>query len=339
MIVITDWWEPVAALLIAGIGAGFTLWYSRHAGLVDMPNQRSSHTVPTPKGGGVALVAAVLAVMALVVSESAPAGAPVYALISAAALALAVVGWLDDRSHVAVPQRFLVHLLAGVALGVFVNLIHPLPGVLNLLWIGWWIFWTIASINIVNFMDGIDGMMATQGLIYGVFLFALLSPNSVGARYGLILGAACLGFLLWNWAPAKIFMGDVGSGPLGFLFVVGGAMALQIEPAALVFLPLFPLYLDALITLLSRARKRERLTDAHRQHLYQRIANGGAGHAKVSLAYAVAAAIGAVVAVGIRGYSPLGMTVGILAYIGVISSTWVWTDASVRLRDRSAARV
>jgi UDP-N-acetylmuramyl pentapeptide phosphotransferase/UDP-N-acetylglucosamine-1-phosphate transferase len=305
--------------------------------LVDVPNHRSSHKIPTPGGGGIALVAAVIAVTTRVLAESMVSRVFVFALIGGAVTALAVVGWLDDRAHMPVTLRFSVHLLCALSISLLVNLTHPLAAFLNIAWLAWWIFWTLASINIVNFMDGIDGMVASQGVVYGVFLFALVPSDLLAERFGLILAAACLGFLLWNWAPAKMFMGDVGSGPLGFLFVFGGALALEGAPASLVFLPLFPLFLDALVTLLGRARRGERLTEAHRLHLYQRVANEAAGHAMVTLAYALAATVGALVAIAVRHYSPLPMALAIVAYISVVSALWLWADATMRLHRGSMA--
>lgn len=335
--IFTDWAVPLFVFLIASVGTGLTLGYSRRAGLVDMPNQRSSHSVPVPKGGGVALIASVILGMSRLVYTSLPDKVPLFVIICAAVAALAVVGWLDDMAHVPAGKRLAVHILATCAIGLLVNMIHPLTGLLNVGWLAWWIFWTIASINIVNFMDGIDGMVASQGIVYGAFLFFLTQGDSLAGRYGAILAAACFGFLLWNWAPARIFMGDVGSGPLGFLFVLGGALALKAAHAAIVFLPLFPLFLDALITLVGRARRGERLTDAHRLHLYQRVANGGVGHARVTIAYATAAATGAVIGIAVSDASPRPMWLAIGAYVLAVSLLWVWGNTSVVVRDGAVA--
>src|SRR5205823_5721319 len=147
--------------------------------------------------------------------------------------------WLDDRRRMSIAVRLPLHLLCGLAVAFLVNQAAPMPGILNLAWLAWWIFWTAASINIVNFMDGIDGMVASQGVVYGIFLYGL-APTHLPGRFGLVLASACLGFLVWNWAPSKIFMGDVGSGPLGLLFIIGGTLALEDAPSVLVFLPLFP---------------------------------------------------------------------------------------------------
>ena len=318
---IHDLWEPFGAFVISAAGAGLALSYARRSGLLDIPNPRSSHSVPTPRGGGIALVSAVLAVAAYEVVRIDRRSWSVF-LVLLGAIALAFVGWKDDRRSIRVGIRLGVHLACGFAVALLVSEIAPLPGFLNITWLAWWVFWTVGSINIVNFMDGVDGMIATQGVVYGVFLFALLSGSVLGGRFGLILAAACVGFLIWNWSPAKMFMGDVGSGPLGLFFAIGGALALEGAPAALVFLPLFPLFLDALLTVLIRLRRGERLTDAHRSHLYQRLANGGFGHARVASIYALAASIGAFVALWVKNSSWSRVTAATLAYVLLVLVGW-----------------
>lgn len=335
---ISELWEPLGAFVISVAGVGLAFWYARRAGLLDMPNHRSSHSVPTPRGGGIALVSSVVAVASYEVWPIGRASLPVFLVLLGAIAALAVVGWKDDRGSVGVAIRLGVDLVCGFAVALLVNQIAPLPGLLNIAWLAWWVFWTVASINIVNFMDGVDGMIASQGIVYGIFLFALRSGPTLGGRFGLILAAACLGFLVWNWAPAKMFMGDVGSGPLGLLFVIGGALALAGAPATLVFLPLFPLFLDALLTMLIRFRRGERLTDAHRSHLYQRLANGGYGHARVTSIYALAASIGAVVALLVKDASPSRITAAIFLYVLVVLMGWkLLHDKVCRVADQQTA--
>jgi UDP-N-acetylmuramyl pentapeptide phosphotransferase/UDP-N-acetylglucosamine-1-phosphate transferase len=315
-------WEPLGAFVISVAGVGLALWYARGAGLLDVPNHRSSHSVPTPRGGGIALVGAVLAVGAYEVARIGEGSSPVFLVLLGAIAALAVVGWMDDKGSIRVGLRLVVHLVCGLAIALLVNEIAPLLGDLNIAWLAWWGFWTVASINIVNFMDGVDGMIASQGIVYGIFLFALLPDSTLGGRFGLILAAGCLGFLVWNWSPAKMFMGDVGSGPLGLFVVIGGALAVRGAPAALVFLPLFPLFLDALVTVLIRFRRGERLTDAHRSHLYQRLANGGYGHARVTAIYALAASIGAVVSLWVEDASASRIATAILVYVVLVLIGW-----------------
>lgn len=329
-------WAPLLSFGLSAAGVWITLVHSRRAGVVDVPNHRSSHTVPTPRGGGIGIVAAVLIVTFYALRSV--AGVPYFpiALVAGCLLCLALVGWLDDTRSMAVAVRLPVHVACGFAVAVLVNAVRPLPDAANILWLACWTFWTAASINIANFMDGVDGMIAVQGIIYGVFLFSLVPVEDPASAYGLVLAAACLGFLVWNWPPAKVFLGDVGSGSLGLLFVAGGALALRGVGAALVFLPLFPLYLDALITLIRRYRKGEKLTEAHRSHLYQRFANEGAGHALSTLAYGLAAAIGALAAVSIRDAETRTLGVTIVTYVAATVLAWVLLDKRL-LRSRRQA--
>jgi UDP-N-acetylmuramyl pentapeptide phosphotransferase/UDP-N-acetylglucosamine-1-phosphate transferase len=324
-----DLWGPAFGFALSAGGAGLTLRYGRQTAALDIPNPRSSHRVPTPRGGGIALVTSVIAVGAYELGRLGQRPNAVLAFLTAGLLMLTFVGWLDDRGSMPVSLRLAVHLTCGVSVALLVNQIAPVPGPINLIWLTWWVFWSVSSINIVNFMDGIDGMVACQGIVYGIFLFALLPSSLSGSRFGLALAAACSGFLLWNWAPAKMFMGDVGSGPLGLFFVIGGALALEGAPTALIFLPLFPLFFDALATLVQRFRKREKLTAAHRSHLYQRLANGGAGHAVVTSVYALAAALGALVALSVKNGSSRQISVAILAYCLAVAVAWKTADSKL----------
>lgn len=328
--------EAVLAFAVASVGAGLTLRYSRRAGLLDVPNARSSHSVPTPRGGGIGIVAAVLLVLPYAFASFANSRTLYWILLLF--VALAVAGWLDDRKSLSVGLRLPVHLGCGLAVAALVDEIAPLPGLLNVPWLLWWIFWTVGSINVVNFMDGIDGLVASTGVIYGLYLYAILPSTLPGAQFGLILAAACSGFLIWNWSPARIFLGDVGSVTLGFLFVIGGVLALGSVNPALVFLPLFPMFFDALVTLIRRFRRGEKLAAAHRSHLYQRLANDGHGHARVTLMYSLAAALGAFVAAAVRNAPPGQVTLAIAVYTLAVAGTWTFIDVWVTRRDRTDSR-
>jgi UDP-N-acetylmuramyl pentapeptide phosphotransferase/UDP-N-acetylglucosamine-1-phosphate transferase len=293
---------------------------------MDLPNHRSSHSVPTPRGGGAALVLAVGLFASLEVYRLRPAYSLQLAVLGAVLLVLALVGWRDDHESMPVATRFGTHVAAGFAVAILVNAIHPLTGSANVLWLILWLFWTTASINIVNFMDGIDGMVASQGFVYGLYLVILLPDSSFARLFAAVLAASCLGFLLWNWAPARIFLGDVGSGPLGLFFAIAGALALGGAPLPLIFLPLFPLYLDALMTLLRRMGRGEPITTAHRSHLYQRVANSGVGHAPTTAMYTIASIIGAATGIGVRSASPGVMAAAIVTYVFLVTSLWLAVD-------------
>jgi Fuc2NAc and GlcNAc transferase len=313
------------AFILSASLVGVSILVARRAGHFDVPNSRSSHEQPTPSGAGMGFVTAVLVLATAATLRANPEFANELTVVAIALAVLSVVGGLDDRFTLSAPVRFAVHIAASLAVVVLVNRIAPLPGYWNAAWLLLWGFWTVSSINIVNFMDGIDGMVGAQALVYGLYLYALLPRYSLAGLLGLILAFASLGFLTWNWAPAKIFMGDVGSGPLGMMLVVAGALAVGagMNPA-LVFLPLFPLFFDALATVLLRLRRGERLTIAHRSHLYQRMARRPIDHPVVSVAYAAAAAAGALVGAALKGREASVTVAGISCYTGLIVSLWMF---------------
>lgn len=290
---------PASALAVGAV--------RRHAlrrGILDQPTHRSSHVVPTPRGGGVGVVAAVLVFgTAALVCAGIPWRAVAPGVV--AGMAVAAVGWADDRQPLGVRERMIVHFGAalivsawavgiGVAGGTFGVGRAPAnagSGAFVALGAAWWLFWTVSAVNVVNFMDGIDGLIGSQMVVYGLYAAALGGWTSPGALLGLSLAAASLGFLTWNWAPARIFLGDAGSGAYGVMVVVTGGTIMWYAPVGLAraFAPLAPIFLDAFITMVRRYRVGHALTTPHRNHLYQRLANGGWGHARTSLAYAVAA--------------------------------------------------
>lgn len=270
--------------------------YALRRNIVDYPSERSSHTTPTPRAGGAGFVAAVL--VAFAVAEGSALLEWRIAMAILGLLLIASVGWLDDRHTLGVKPRLTVHLAGAAAMLPIALSPVPVPAFMGMAALLWWVVWGVTSINVVNFMDGIDGLLAAQILVFGTHLLLLAAPNGAAYHLGGALAGAALAFLWWNWTPAKIFMGDVGSGALGLAMTLSGLLLLREGSAGLVraYLPLYPLFLDATVTLLRRAARGERVTQAHRSHLYQRLANGGLGHARVSLFYAAAALVGLVVA-------------------------------------------
>ena len=290
-----------AAFLSAGL-VGAVRRYALRRAVLDLPSARSSHAVPTPRGGGLGLVAACLLVIVAALLGGSRGSWPLHAAL-VGVVAVAIVGWLDDHGSLPVAPRIATHVLAGLAVAWLARDVPGPFGVLGAAGMLWWVFWTVSSINVTNFMDGIDGIIGLQVLVFGLHVVRLDARQGDASILAAALIGASLGFLVWNWAPARIFMGDVGSAALGVLLVVAGVLA-QREgrwPISVVFLPLFPLFLDATVTLLRRWRLGERLTEAHRSHLYQRLANGGWGHALVSILYGVAAAGGLIVSMFAEG--------------------------------------
>src|SRR5690349_10795834 len=249
--------------------------------ILDRPNERSSHRVPTPRGGGIAVVGSIL--LAWIVLARAEAVPSQVFGITLGAVLLAAVSWLDDLRSLSPVVRLLAQA-AAVAIGISM-LPGLLPGPGDLLYLAaiglLWIWW----INLFNFMDGIDGLAGSEAAAIGA---GLLLFGSVGAGADPALQAfvaavtgAAIGFLVWNWSPARVFLGDVGSVPLGYVlgFLLLGWAVRGYWKIALI-LPLYFLA-DATITLARRLLRGERIWQAHREHFYQQAARRGLSHAAV----------------------------------------------------------
>jgi UDP-N-acetylmuramyl pentapeptide phosphotransferase/UDP-N-acetylglucosamine-1-phosphate transferase len=248
-----------------------------HREILDCPNERSSHQVPTPRGGGIAVIGStLLAWVVFARTESMPSG--VFGIVLGAVL-LAAVSWFDDLRGLSPIVRLLAQA-AAVAVGILV-----LPGPRDLFYLAAiglvWIWW----INLFNFMDGIDGLAGTEAAAIGasLLLFAGVGAGADPALRTLaaaVTGAA-IGFLVWNWSPARIFLGDIGSVPLGYVL---GFLLLDLAARGrwtiAVILPLYFLA-DATITLVRRLLRGERVWQAHREHFYQHAVRRGLGHAAV----------------------------------------------------------
>ena len=260
-------------------------------GLLDIPNERSSHKVPTPRGGGAAIVITATIGFALLFAL----GRIDFALFAALAggLAVAAVGFVDDRHAVPALVRLAAHVAAAlwalawlgglpalplgghsVALGAFGTVV----GVLGIVWV----------LNLFNFMDGIDGLAASEATFVawsGALLTAAAFASAGVAAAAVVFGASCLGFLSWNRPPAHIFMGDVGSGYLGYVLAVLALAAARSNPVALwAWLILGgAFFVDATVTLLRRLLRGERVYEAHRSHAYQWLARRWGSHGKVTV--------------------------------------------------------
>ncbi len=302
-----------AAVLLSFLLVALVRWDARRRGILDAPNARSSHAVPTPRGGGLGLVAALAGV---VMPLSAGAWMHWDWIAAGAAVAIvAAIGWVDDHGGAPVRLRLSVHLAAGALLVPFaIDAPLPLPVVAAALW---WVFWTVSAINVVNFIDGIDGIIGVTMLVFGASVALAAQPDGTAWTGGLALAGASIGFLLWNWSPARIFMGDVGSGALGVIAVALGAALVTEGGTGFVatFAPLAPIFLDAAATLWRRWRRGERLSQAHRSHLYQRLANNGLGHRRVALLYG-GAALACAAAAHLAPRGGLLLLAGLLAALG-----------------------
>jgi UDP-N-acetylmuramyl pentapeptide phosphotransferase/UDP-N-acetylglucosamine-1-phosphate transferase len=269
--------------LIAGFGTGALIPVLRRR-LLDHPNERSSHTVPTPRGGGIAVIGSML--LAWVVLASAGLVAPEVSVMALAAGFLAAVCWIDDLRGLSPVLRLAAQAVA-VVIGIvalpepscrvdgwLAALVYAAVGVL-------WVWW----INLFNFMDGIDGLAGSEAAAIGAGLlvfatFGAGTDPAVALLAATIIGAA-IGFLVWNWSPAQIFLGDVGSIPLGYLlgFLLFG-LALPGHWKILLILPLY-FIADATITLARRLLRGAPIWQAHREHFYQLAVRRGLSHAAV----------------------------------------------------------
>jgi len=275
----------IATGLVSCLATGALIPILRRRELLDHPSARSSHSVPTPRGGGVAVIGSVL--LAWIVLAQAGLVRPAVIGISLGAGLLAIICWIDDLRGLS-PMLRLLAQGATVAIGV-----SALPETQNALqgWLGpvfyvgglglLWVWW----INLFNFMDGIDGLAGSEAAAIGA---GLLLFGSVGAGADPALRAfvaavtgAAIGFLVWNWSPARVFLGDVGSVALGYVlgFLLLGWAVRGYWKIALI-LPLYFLA-DATITLARRLLRGERIWQAHREHFYQQAVRRGLSHAAV----------------------------------------------------------
>jgi Fuc2NAc and GlcNAc transferase len=283
-------WLFVPVFVAAWIGTALLRRYAAR-NLLDVPNERSSHTHPVPRGGGLAIVLAFLAGALLQWWHGSMPTALVAALLGGGGL-VAAVGFWDD--HVDLPARTRIALHVGAAV-LAVALLSPLQHVPlgTTTWvIPAWFAWPMSVIaivwllNLYNFMDGIDGIAASEAVT--VALGALLTAEIIDARVpGLtLLVAAAAGFLMLNWPPARIFMGDTGSGFLGYVLAVY-ALASANQDARFVWVWIVLLavfWVDATVTLLRRVASGERWYVAHRSHAYQHAALRFGSHVPVTLA-------------------------------------------------------
>jgi Fuc2NAc and GlcNAc transferase len=274
-------WTEVTAVVLSALLTLAVRQYARRKNVMDHPNERSSHERPTPHGGGIAILGALFCVLFWEFAHGNVDTALFGALLCA--VPIAIVSLVDDLRPLSACLRLGVQgmsalaaliLLGGVGAfsiggnlieGVWLNII----AMLMLLWMT----------NLYNFLDGIDGYAGSEAVFVGVAAYLLF-----GNGIGLLIAAAALGFLVFNWHKASIFMGDVGSAPLGFIFAV-----LALHDAAtpgfigwLVLLSLF--WFDATVTLWRRWRNGERLSQAHKKHAYQRLHQAGWPHDRIVIA-------------------------------------------------------
>jgi Fuc2NAc and GlcNAc transferase len=306
----------VVAMVSAGL-VSFTIKAAKKWRIMDIPNERSSHTVPTPRGGGLAivLICFVGCCFYAVFSLQGPK-VFLWTYILAAAL-MTVVSGLDDLFSLHTFTRLIAHFLAALVIvkfcGFWSSLILPFDieiflgmggAVLSMMWI-------VGLANAYNFMDGIDGIAGGQAVVAGIgwVILGEITGFQDGAWLGFLIAASASGFLIYNRPPAQIFMGDVGSAFLGLTFAVLPVVAVQVNPRLAVagVLLVWPFIFDSVFTFLRRLFNCENIFQAHRSHLYQRLVRTeGWTHGKVSLLYMLLATVGIVQAVSFVQWPIMG---------------------------------
>ena len=255
---------------------------------MDIPNARSSHSVPTPRGGGLAIVLCWFLALVYFFYTNLIAPSLFYALSSG--VILAIIGVLDDIYSLSPKLRLLAQAItAFLALyflnGFTIHMLQPTSVIVTLLVSGIALIGIVWFINLYNFLDGIDGYASLESILV-VGAFFLLTGSSIHV----VLIAAIVGFLIWNWPKAKIFMGDVGSTQLGFILIVLGIFYHNQTEYSFSFIHWIMLtsvfWFDATYTLYRRWRNKEKLSEAHKKHGYQRVVQAGFSHLKTDM-YAV----------------------------------------------------
>lgn len=253
--------------------------YTNKKNILDIPNSRSSHTIPIPRGGGIAIV--IVFYLGLLFFKEDIEHSLFQALLCA--IPIAITGLMDDIFTISAKVRLLVQGSFAILALYFLGGVSCIDMKLFVLE-GWWVnifafFIILWLTNLYNFLDGIDGYAASQGIIVGLGLYLFFS-----SPLGLVIVVACLGFLVFNWHKASIFMGDTGSTTLGFIFALFSLFDTKDGNIYIWLILLSVFWFDATLTLIRRFMNNEVLTQAHKKHAYQRLTQSGWSHDHVVLA-------------------------------------------------------
>lgn len=314
---------------IALAGTWLARRYALRAALLDHPGARRSHAVATPRGGGIAIVAAMVPMLAAACLQDAQSRAT-FMPIGAGLLLVAGIGWCDDHRPLSVKLRLAVHIVAAALLAWG---LHAASAGAPVVACGFVL--ALVLVNVWNFMDGIDGIAASQALVAGLAyaLFAGIGTGGMVAWLGVALAAACAGFLPFNLPRARIFLGDVGSGALGYTIAALASLSLQATPlpgALLLLLPLLAFGVDASLTLGRRMLRRERWWEAHDQHAYQAAARRK-GHGPVTAGFLGWTSVASAFML-IAKESSAAVIIGIAAgFAALACGTWCFLQARGRM--------
>ncbi|GAA5163829.1 glycosyltransferase family 4 protein [Viridibacterium curvum] len=276
------------AFLVAWAGAAAMRRYAISRSMLDIPNARSSHTIPTPRGGGVAFVMSFL-LSALFLQQMGVMPTDLCVVYVLGGGSIALLGFRDDRKPVRNLVKLLIHLVVSAGAIGLLQRSHDLPWIWSgeLAMAAAFAVYTLGlawGLNLYNFMDGIDGLAVSEAIFLSLGGTLLIMVGGGSALEAPVLAAACLGFAIFNWPPARLFMGDAGSGFLGFvLTVIALASVCRAETSIWIWLILGGVFIvDATFTLLRRMLSGRRWYEAHRTHAYQHAALRW-GHRRVTL--------------------------------------------------------
>lgn len=290
--------------------------YALRRQLLDQPGERRSHHVATPRGGGVAIVLTLLLAAGLAALNW-PGQLHILVPASLGLAMVAGIGWWDDHRPLPAWSRLVVHMLASAILAALVVKVGG----------SWWhaalaFCLCVCLINIWNFMDGINGIATTQA-ITAAAAFACIVPWPFSLP-GLLLALACVGFLPFNVPRARIFMGDVGSGALGYALACLAALAHLLVPInwLLLIVPFSAFVVDAGFTLVSRMLTGQRWTQPHTQHVYQRAVKAGRSHMQVTSLYMIVGLLSTTLLLLAAPLEPLQQAGVAVAWWGILSCLW-----------------
>ncbi len=317
----------VLPFLLSLVVTWLALQYALRISLMDQPGARRSHSVATPRGGGIAIVVCLLLGMAWI-SVAYPVHGLSMAGVAAGLVLVGGVGWLDDHRPLSPLLRLLVQAIAGLVLAwVFFRATGTLrPAVLAFVAV-------IVLVNVWNFMDGINGLAASQAAIASVG-FGCMVPAGPWLWLSAALFASVCGFLPFNFPRARIFLGDVGSGALGYLLavlLVAASLDAPVPVLLLLLLPLSAFLIDAGFTLLRRMLARERWWEPHVQHVYQQWARQHRTHTRITLAYALFSILGVILLLAALSWSQAAMAWGALAWYATGTLVWARLRKDVQL--------
>jgi UDP-N-acetylmuramyl pentapeptide phosphotransferase/UDP-N-acetylglucosamine-1-phosphate transferase len=310
------WIAAHAAIAVAG--TWLARRYALRHRLLDQPGERRSHQVPTPRGGGIAIVASMLSALAWIAIRN-PLHAPLLAATGVGCALVAGIGWLDDHRPLPAWPRLLVQCVAAALLAWGLRQDGASMGVVIAAF-----FAALVLVNVWNFMDGIDGLAASQALLVAA-AYGLLAGQGIVALFAFALVGGCLGFLPFNAPRARIFLGDVGSGTLGFAIAALAAwLAIQDKRAApVLLLPLSAFLVDASLTLAARVLRRQRWWLPHSEHAYQHWARLR-GHLPVTKAYAAWTLLACAAMLAVRDAAPAFMMA--VLFVVYLAGTVGWAS-------------